>query len=64
MAGTTGSFPVDWVLKLEQNREEGWGPIQENVCCNNAKQTYPVSYGYITFQQVRNCATSLVLKMT
>jgi len=27
MAGTTGSFPVDWVLKLEQNREEGWGPI-------------------------------------
>lgn len=64
MTGTSGVFPVDFVLKFDQNIEDGWGPYHICVTCDSNKQTTAVNYDMILVQQVRNCATSLVIEPT
>ena len=61
MAGTVGAFPVDWTVRMRHDQEDGY---RRYVCvsCDNDKQALTVNYGPITMQQVRNCATSLVLR--
>ena len=47
---------------MRLNQEEGWGPYKFCVGCTSTKQTLDVKYFDIVAQQVRNCATSLILK--
>ena len=58
MAGTSPNFE----FRLRINLEEGYGQYDYCIICDGAKQTTRVTYPGIKIEQVRNCATSLVIK--
>ena len=60
MTGTSPNF----VFNLRLNLEEGYGQYEYCIVCDGAKQTTRVTYPSIMVEQVRNCATSLVIKST
>jgi hypothetical protein len=62
MTGTVNTNVVkDFVLRMDQTLEDGWGPFKICVICDSTAQTLPLTYNSILVQQVRNCATSLVI---